>query len=133
MTAATGASCEDDGRSSHNGIVLTSLPKHRRSPSGTSVSQPLPKLSGSGAGDARPRSASRSRDRDQAGGWGWGTTSAGKKEPDITTDLCAVADWFEAGRVTYGSTNATYKIWMWNNIACTQRRAFICKYFPPRE
>jgi hypothetical protein len=66
-----------------------------------------------------------------AGGWGWGTSSAGKAEPDASSDLCVVADWFENGRVN--SSGISYKIWMWNNVACTQKRAFICKYFPPRE
>jgi hypothetical protein len=65
-------------------------------------------------------------------GWGWGTTAAGKKEPDATSDLCVVADWFESGKAA-GKNNVTYKIWMWNNNACTLKRAFICKYTPPRE
>jgi hypothetical protein len=60
-------------------------------------------------------------------GWGWGTNTAGKKEPDASSDLCVVADWFERAKA------GNYSIWSWNNIACTLKRAYICKYQPPRE
>ena len=60
-------------------------------------------------------------------GWGWGTNTAGKPEPDTSSDLCVVADWFERARVS------NYTMWSWNNIACTLKRAYICKYHPPRE
>ncbi len=60
-------------------------------------------------------------------GWGWGKTITGVKEPTPSSDLCVVADWFQRAKM------GNYSIWSWNNIGCTLKRAFICKYQPPRK